>query len=588
MGFQLSPGVSITETDLTTIVPAVATTAAAFCGKFQWGPVDEICLITKENQLRTKFGLPVDENAIDWMTAASFLSYGNNLQVVRTFDQGLGMANASDAGSDSTSGDNQIHNETHYLSKSAASLQTNFGTFAAKYPGELGNSIRVVILDNEDAAENSTHASASEFDTFIAEFDAEPGTSDQVKAITGREVFDEIHILVLDANGAWTGTKDSVLERFAFVSKASNATKSDGTSNFYKDVVNKTSEYIWFTGHLDVVTAAEVQDDGTAWGTEVDASTVRFKCIKDSYYSTTLSGGDANLDGTTGADAIDAFNKHFANAEVTDVSLLITGDMDATQQQSIVDIADERKDCIAFLSCRESTGAHDVINLEDCTTHKTTLGRSSSYAVLDSGWKYMYDRYNDTFRYVPLNGDVAGCVVQTDEDNEPWFSPAGFSRGRIRNVTKLPFNPNKTERDTLYKNGINPVVTFEGEGTVLFGDKTLLSRPSAFDRINVRRLFIVIEKAIATAAKFSLFEFNDFFTRQQFKSMVEPFLRDVQSRRGLTDFKVICDETNNTPAVIDSNRFVADIFIKPNRAINFIQLNFIATPTGLDFEEIGG
>ena len=588
MGFQLSPGVSITETDLTTIVPAVATTAAAFCGKFQWGPVDEITLITKENELRTKFGLPVDDNAIDWLTAASFLAYGNNLQVVRTFDQGLGMVNAADKLSESTDGDNQIHNETDYLSKSASSLQSNFGTFAAKYPGELGNSLRVVILDNEDHAENSTDASDSNFNTWMQEFDSEPGTSDQIKAITGTDIHDEIHVLVLDANGAWTGTKDTVLERFAFVSKASNATKSDGTSNFYKDVINKTSEYVWFTGHLDAVTASEVQTTGTAWGTEVDASTTRFKCIKDSYYSTTFSGGTSNFEGVTGQDAIDAFEKHFANPEVTDVSLLITGDMTAVQQANIVDIADERKDCIAFLSCREGSGSHSVINLTDCTDHKTALNRSSSYAVLDSGWKYMYDRYNDTFRYVPLNGDVAGCVVQTDEDNDPWFSPAGFNRGRIRNVTKLPFNPNKTERDTLYKNGINPVVTFEGEGTILFGDKTLLARPSAFDRINVRRLFIVIEKAIATAAKYSLFEFNDFFTRQQFKSMIEPYLRDVQSRRGLTDFKVICDETNNTPAVIDSNRFVADIFIKPNRAINFIQLNFIATPTGLDFEEIGG
>jgi len=576
MGFQLSPGVNVTETDLTTIIPAVATTAAAFAGKFQWGPVDEITLITKENQLRTVFGGPVDDNAIDWFVAASFLSYGNNLQVVRT--QGAGMVNASV----DESTDGLIKNEEDYVNHTESVLN-GFGEFIAKYPGELGNALSVVLIDSDDGAGTALDANRA---GFLAEFDAAPGTSDRAEAITGASTIDdEIHILVLDKTGAWTGSKDTVLEKFAFVSKASNATKPDGTSNYYKDVINKESKYIWWGKHAD---EDETTTGATAWGSEITDTVTQFKQLDDAFHRFDLTGGAADLSNTDGDDAIDAFETHFANASVTDVSLLITGDMTAVQQQSIVDIADERKDCIAFLSCREGSGAHSVINLADCTTHKSTLARSSSYAVLDSGWKYMYDRYNDTYRYVPLNGDIAGCTVQTDETNDPWYSPAGFTRGRIRNVVKLPFNPNKTERDTLYKNGINPVCTFEGEGTVLFGDKTLLSRPSAFDRINVRRLFIVLEKAIATAAKFSLFEFNDFFTRQQFKSMVEPFLRDVQSRRGITDFKVVCDETNNTPAVIDSNRFVADIFIKPNRVINFIQLNFIATPTGLDFEEIGG
>jgi phage tail sheath protein FI len=216
------------------------------------------------------------------------------------------------------------------------------------------------------------------------------------------------------------------------------------------------------------------------------------------------------------------------------------------------------------------------------------LNVSSSYAVLDSGYKFMFDRFNDVFRYVPLSGDIAGLAVRSDFETETWFSPAGFNRGQLRDVVKLALNPKQIQRDQLYSNGINPVVSFPGQGTLLFGDKTMLAKPSAFDRINVRRLFIVLEKAIATAAKFQLFEFNDSFTRAQFKSLIEPFLLDVQSRRGIIDFKVVCDESNNTPEIIDRNEFVADIFIKPNRSINFITLNFIATRTGVNFDEIAG
>ena len=214
--------------------------------------------------------------------------------------------------------------------------------------------------------------------------------------------------------------------------------------------------------------------------------------------------------------------------------------------------------------------------------------RSTSYAVMDSGYKYMYDRYNDLYRWIPLNGDVAGLCVRTDNTNDPWWSPAGLNRGQIKNLVKLAYNPRKADRDTLYKAGINPVVTFPGQGTILFGDKTLLNKPSAFDRINVRRLFIVLEKAIATASKFTLFEFNDAFTRAQFKSLVVPYLREVQGRRGITDFLVVCDDTNNTPDIIDRNEFVGDIYIKPARSINFIQLNFVAVRTGVAFSEVVG
>jgi phage tail sheath protein FI len=291
--------------------------------------------------------------------------------------------------------------------------------------------------------------------------------------------------------------------------------------------------------------------------------------------------------GPTDGELIAAYEQ-LENAELIDVNLLICGPHGSTVSSAVIDIAAERLDCMAFVSPELA----DVYNnagdeADDILTFRNTL-TSTSYAVLDSGWKYQYDKYNDKYRWVPLNADVAGLCARTDAIADPWFSPGGLNRGQIKNVVKLAYSPDKTDRDTLYKKGVNPVVSFPGEGTVLFGDKTLLAKPSAFDRINVRRLFIVLEKAIATAAKYQLFEFNDAFTRAQFRNLVEPFLRDIKGRRGIYDFRVICDETNNTGEVIDRNEFVADIYIKPARSINFISLNFIATRTGVAFEEIVG
>jgi phage tail sheath protein FI len=283
----------------------------------------------------------------------------------------------------------------------------------------------------------------------------------------------------------------------------------------------------------------------------------------------------------------------FANAELYDVSLIPLGKASSTVAEYVINnVAETRLDCVAFIS-PEDDATGDIIvgstseNIDALVAYRDALP-SSSYAVLDSGYKYQYDRYNDKYRYVPLNGDVAGLCARTDYTNDPWWSPGGLNRGQVKNVVKLAVNPGKTERDTLYKAGVNPVVNFPGQGTVLFGDKTLLAKPSAFDRINVRRLFIVLEKAIATAAKYQLFEFNDSFTRAQFTNLVTPFLRDVQGRRGLTDFRVSCDDTNNTGEVIDRNEFVADIYIKPNRSINYITLNFIAARSSVSFDEIGG
>ena len=305
----------------------------------------------------------------------------------------------------------------------------------------------------------------------------------------------------------------------------------------------------------------------------------------------TLSGG---ADDYTVVDAdIIASYALFTNSDQYDISLVLAGNCSPVVAKYIVDnIADARRDCVAFLSPNVIATGEPILSIgSDATTaiidYRNATQVFSSYAVIDSGSKYQYDRYNDAYRWIPLNGDTAGLCARTDFTADPWYSPGGFNRGQIKNVIKLAFNPNQTERDVLYSAGVNPVVSFPGQGTILYGDKTMLAKPSAFDRINVRRLFIVLEKSIAVAAKYQMFEFNDSFTRAQFKNLVEPFLRDVQGRRGVTDFRVKCDDTNNTGEVIDSNRFVADIFIKPNRSINFITLNFVAARSSVSFEEIG-
>ena len=443
------------------------------------------------------------------------------------------------------------------------------GPFAAKYAGTLGNSLKVAMCDSADFATW----------TYKDEFDSAPGTSTYATSVGGSG--DEMHIIVIDEDGAFSGTQGTIIEKFAFVSKASDAKKPDGTNNYYKNVLNARSEYIWWMDHPTAVTGT------TAWGTAAAGSA--FKTLT-APLAISLSGGTDDFVPTDG-ELQSAFNL-FANAEAYDISLIMAGKATAATATYIINnICETRLDCVAFVSPQSTSTADPIIGSTSTEQNAIIAYRdalpSTSYAVLDSGYKYQYDRYNDQYRYVPLNGDVAGLCARTDYTNDPWWSPSGLNRGQIKNVVKLAFNPSKTQRDMLYKSGVNPVVTFPGEGTVLFGDKTLLAKPSAFDRINVRRLFIVMEKAIATAAKFQLFEFNDGFTRAQFKNLVEPFLRDVQGRRGITDFVVKCDESNNTGEVIDRNEFVADIFVKPNRSINFITLNFVAARSAINFSEIG-
>ena len=422
-------------------------------------------------------------------------------------------------------------------------------------------------------------------------FDAAPGTSTYA---TGKGlVSDEMHIVVFDRTGDIAGFRadtngertNSVLETFAFVSQAASAKTAQGGTNYYPDVIYGQSEFIYWLDHDASLTNAGTDPvAGTTF-----ASTAGKGGVKDD----NLAGGTDDYAVTVGE--LDLAYDEFADAETVDVNLIMAGTSPAsadgaTHATNIIDLVEARKDCVAFISPRRE----DVVNISSSITQGSNVKTffdglsSSSYAVFDSGYKYMYDKFNDVYRYVPLNGDIAGLCANVDTVADPFFSPGGFNRGQIRGAVKLAFNPTKAQRDILYPARINPVVTFPGQGTVLFGDKTALSKPSAFDRINVRRLFILLEKAIATAAKFQLFEFNDEFTQAQFRNLVEPFLRDIQGRRGITDFSVVCDGTNNTGEVIDRNEFVADIFIKPARSINFIQLNFIAVRTGVAFSEIGG
>ena len=448
----------------------------------------------------------------------------------------------------------------------AQSGQLSVGPFAAKFPGTLGNSLSFSVADS------SSYAAWAYKDSF----DSAPGTSSYAASVGGSS--DEMHIVVIDTNGAWTGGAGTILEKYAFVSKASDARKSDGTNNYYKNVINSNSRYLWWTDHPLGL---------TTWGTA--ASGVAFENLTTARTISLVGGVDDFA--ATPANYQEGFAL-FANDELYDIALIPTGRVTAATVTYVINnIAEVRKDCIVFASPIDVSDASIITATGSTGANKITAFRdalpSTSYAVLDSGYKYQYDRYNDAYRYVPLNGDIAGLCARTDYTNDPWFSPGGMNRGQVKNVVKLAFNPSKVERDTLYKKGVNPVVAFPGQGTVLFGDKTLLAAPSAFDRINVRRLFIVLEKSVATAAKFQLFEFNDGFTRAQFKNLIEPFLRDVQGRRGITDFRVKCDDTNNTGEVIDRNEFVADIFIKPNRSINFITLNFVAARSSISFNEVG-
>jgi hypothetical protein len=583
MGFQVSPGVRVVERDLSTIIPAVATTPAGYVGVFNWGPANQRIIFSSENDLYQLYGAPDNNTYKHFFTVANFLQYGNNVQVVRFLDSDTTAKN-SIAGNPGASTAVLIENRDRYDNSYDINGSGPSGAyFAAKYAGILGNTLRIEACD-----------SVAGFNTWSlsGQFQSAPGTSLYVQNVRGTtSANDEIHVAIIDEDGKFSGISGSVLEVYDSLSKATDARKSDGSTNYFKNVLNNSSAYVYVLNNLP----------GIVSGAAADVSNYGAIAPTSSAYGITGVFGASFTGGTLGdsinatADDIGfAYRDFFGDPDSVDVALLLGGPLTGSAAATVCEVASTRKDCVAFISADNdqniagyggSNADRNTQAINNCINLKNAIG-SNSYAFIDTGYKQMYDRYNDIYRYVPLNGDIAGLVVRTDEVTDPWFSPAGFNRGNIKGVVKLAWNPNQTARDNIYPKGINPVVTFPGEGTVLYGDRTGQTKPSAFDRINVRRLFIVLEKAISIAAKYQLFEFNDSFTRSMFVSMVEPFLRDVQARRGVYDFKVICDETNNTPEVIDGNRFVADIYIKPARSINFIQLNFIATRTGVNFEEI--
>jgi len=639
MAFQVSPGVLVQEKDLTRIIPAVSTSIGAVAFQATQGPLDEVVSISSEQELVSTFGKPNSTTFEGFFTAANFLAYSNSLRVVRV--QNSSVSNATESGSAFV-----VKNTTDYTDNYADG-SASVGLWAARTAGAWGNNLRIdscpsATVYEETAKTTVNDASTSVGDTVVTVtsgtgisagdivnfgdnyeyrvisistndltivrkeepqyftasdssglhatitdganvrrrwrhyelFDKAPGTSPYAQANGGSG--DELHIVVVDEDGGISGTKGEVLEIFGAVSKGSDAKTPQGSTNYYPDVIYNSSNYIYWMDH---------NSSGSNWGSAVSGTT--FTSVTTVSEVSLQSGSDGSA--ATTAQKLTAYEK-FADAETVDVGLIMAGNGDATHIDNLITVAENRKDAVVFASPERS----DVVGVANANTQKDNVVgffngiRSSSYVVFDSGYKYQYDRYNDVYRYVPLNGDIAGLAARTDLVADSWFSPAGLNRGIVRGAVKLAFNPQKSHRDELYRARVNPVATFPGQGTVLFGDKTGLSAPSAFDRINVRRLFITLEKAISTASKFQLFEFNDEFTRANFRNIVEPFLREVQGRRGITDFLVVCDETNNTGEVIDRNEFIAEIFVKPARSINFITLQFIATRTGVSFDEVAG
>jgi len=583
MANLLSPGVSVNEVNLTTVVPSVLTTAGAYAGPFAWGPASTIIPVSTESILVNTFGKPDSNTYASFFTAASFLAYGNNLQVVRAANSASYNATAN------ATAQTQIVNSNvfqyNYLPSGASNA---LGAFAARYPGALGNSITVSVIDaGANASQyaswnvalynsaNTNYASTS----LAGYFNSQPGTSYSTSQLGGAN--DQIHIAVVDTGGLFTGTKGTVLETFAYLSKASDSVDSSGQSNYYKNAIFNQSKYIY------AVDPVNYSSTNATWGKPM--ANTSYATLAGSYTFTLASGTDATI---TDSDIINAQNL-FSDSAQTAISLLMTGPYTSVAvQTNAIGIASTRKDAVAFVSPPQTavvnnSGSEQTSVLSWMSgLSSVTGGPSGSYGFADSGWKYMFDRYNNTYRWVPLNGDIAGLCAYTDVANNPWWSPAGYNRGVIKNVIKLAWNPSQGNRDALYQVAVNPVASFPGQGTVLFGDKTMQTQPSAFDRINVRRLFITLEQAIKKAAQYSLFEFNDAFTQAQFVSLVTPFLRNIQGQRGITAFQVVCDNTNNTPQVINSNQFVGDIYIQPARSINFIQLNFVAVGTGVNFSTI--
>jgi hypothetical protein len=699
-----SVGVQVTETDLTPVTQPVSASIGAYVGHFNWGPVDELTNVGSETELGKIFGTPSksnDVNAASFLTAESFLKYGNSLRVIRTIDNNsTGAKNA--AGYYDTSGNisefaTLIKNKTAFDNISTNELPA---PLYSRYPGELGNSLSVQIFHKDNRSTTSTES--KKFFTNLA--DTTLWASDVAET---ELVEDEIHIAVYDEKGLISGTKGTVLETWQGLSLHPDARNTNGSNNYWADVINSGSEFIYasqktvgpggspsvqasveigaddsklkFTANLlsfvgadgnncrvrainpgtnnaslnasqsgyDLTISLATNSSGFAISTALQIKTFLLDSLfpailcdlgngsngsgvyaPHDYIS--LTGGvdgftgltiaslstdtttevssyslsgigfysfDGGANGTRDIDNVVNSLSILEDTDNIDVNLIFAeafiGDDANEINAALISVVENRKDSIAFLSAPLNlyTLSTDSAKLTALKTAKDSFSSTSntvlSYTVFDSTPVYVYNKYADRYEWVPACGHMAGLCAYTDEISDPWFSPAGFNRGQLRGVTKLAYNPKSIDRDDLYNSNINPIVNVTGQGIILYGDKTGQTRPSAFDRINVRRLFITIQRVCAQAAKFQLFELNDEFTRNAFINTIDPYLRDVQGRRGITDYKVVCNETNNTPQVIDTNRFVADIYIKPARSINYISLNFIATRTGISFTEIG-
>jgi phage tail sheath protein FI len=689
MAAQLSPGINVSEFDLTTSVPTVSTSVGGIAGLFSSGPINQPVFIDSESKLASVFGGPTDNNYETWFTAANFLGYGNKLYVTRINGSLTGNNAVANVGTVATYP--SVNNMAAYNTLLAANTTSPFNSanvdWVAKSVGTIGNSLRISVCDKQSqyssslyangktsalnldvgvnfsmdvgsntmaivatpgvgntvtdantyltsiaanvnigdiitvgntaigkqnikvlsvgsvtanssaAAANITFTTAYRLSTafsttntvnntvtrkweFSTVIGVQPLQTDFVKRFGNTSAIDGIHVVIVDEKGKVSGTPGAVLESYSNLSRATDAKDATGADNYYASVINKKSNYVYWGS--DRTGAPSANALLVASSTNTAPSNVNF-----------AGGTDSATESTVSMQGLMNGYDTFKSPENIDLSLLLqgkpTGGVNTYELANyLIDIAESRKDCVAFISPPDSvvtsnpgTEAQSIANWGDSVT-------GSSYAVVDSGYKYMYDKYNDKYRYVPLNGDVAGLCVRTDTTRDSWWSPAGFNRGQIKNIVQLRYNPTQGDRDVLYPKSINPVVTFPGQGTILYGDKTHQFLPSAFDHINVRRLFIVLEKAISRASKAFLFEFNDDFTRAQFKALVNPYLRDVQGRRGITDFLVVCDSSNNTAEVIDRGEFIGDIYIKPARSINYIQLNFVAVRTGVQFSEIVG
>lgn len=578
---SLSPGITVREIDLTGVAPNVSTSLSALVGDFQWGPVEEIVRVPNAAELIDQFGSPEANNAVDFLSAEYFLKYSQNLNLVRMID-----SNATNAVSGDSAVGEVVKNETNY--DTLVSSFDSCGMWIAKYPGELGNSLSVSIFAIDSAADSSG-AIDSDFDnwTYKANFDAAPGTS-QWASDRGASN-DEVHVAVIDRLGKFSGTVGSVLEVHPFVSVADGARTIDGGNNYIREVLKQGSRYIWM-GAFDSTNSVY----GDNWGNTPDQiNGTDYKVgvsWTDSDATDPLAGGN-NPTSIDTQEFIDGYDL-FADPESVEIDMFIVPGMATkTPQVSVVNhvvgICEARKDCIAVTSPDRAAVVGNINPVTD-TLSTTNDFNASNYLVVDNNYLKVYDKYNGQYINIPAASSTAGLMAATDFNYGPWWSPAGEKRGKYVGVTALAYTPNKTERDALYKLGVNPIVSFPGRGVVLWGDKTKQSRPSAFDRINVRRLFLAVEKSIAQAARNVLFEFNDEFTRADFVGVIEPVLREIQGRRGIQDYYVQCDETNNTPAVIDRNELVASIYIKPARSINYITLNFVAVRTGVEFDEVVG